>query len=110
MTQKTPPLHHLKAWREHRGLKQQQLADMIHKTKGEISRWENGGRNLSDEDLIKVCKALGIEPFALYLSPDDPIFAQQVQRFADIARTMTRERVQSLLDALTPEGAISQSK
>jgi transcriptional regulator with XRE-family HTH domain len=66
--------NHLKAWRKHRKLTQQQLADAIEPptTKQVIQAIESGARGLSDKWLRRLAPALGTTPgFLLDHHPDD---------------------------------------
>lgn len=64
--------NHLKAWRKHRRMTQEELADAVGTTKAVISNIETGSRGLSDKWLRKLAPALGTTPgFLLDYSPDD---------------------------------------
>ncbi len=53
------PPNFLRAWREHRGLTQGQLAEMVGTTGSVISLLESGARGLGDKWLRKLAAALG---------------------------------------------------
>ncbi len=64
--------NHLKAWREFRGLTQEELADRTGTTKAVISLLENGHRALSDKWLRKFGEALDVQPgHILDVDPND---------------------------------------
>lgn len=54
--------NHLRAWREHRGLTQSQLAAIIGTEGSVISLLESGTRGLSDKWLQRLAKALEVPP------------------------------------------------
>lgn len=56
------PPNFLRAWREHRGLTQGQLAEMVGTTGSVISLLESGARGLGDKWLRKLGLALGTRP------------------------------------------------
>jgi transcriptional regulator with XRE-family HTH domain len=60
--------NHLKAWREHRGLTQDGLAQAAGTDKSQISKLEKGQRRLTQEWLTRLAQALRTSPAAL-LSP-----------------------------------------
>ena len=63
------PLNHLSAWRRHRQLSQEQLADAVGTSKATISRLEAGQRGLSQKWLERLAPALRCEPPQLLGSP-----------------------------------------
>lgn len=67
-----PAANHLRAWREIRGLTQEQLADKIGTAANVISLLESGDRGLSLKWLLKLAPALGTTPgFLLDHNPYD---------------------------------------
>ena len=62
---------HIRAWREARGLTQQQLADAVGRDKSVISKLERGLSGLTDPVLRSIAVALGIHPGALYTPPPE---------------------------------------
>lgn len=54
--------NHLKAWREHAGLSQDELAGKLDTTKGVISLLESGKRGLSDKWLRRLAEVLNTRP------------------------------------------------
>jgi len=67
-----PYRHFLKEWRNSKGLTQQDLADRLDTTKGQISRWENNSRVLTMDVQVALADALGIDPAALFRDPATP--------------------------------------
>jgi transcriptional regulator with XRE-family HTH domain len=67
-----PYQHHLRAWREHRGLRQLDLARMLDTTKSVVSRWETGERSLSMDMFFRLCAALEITPPEFFRDPNAP--------------------------------------
>jgi len=62
--------NHLRAWREFRGLSQEELADKVDTTKSVISLLENEKRPLSSKWLRKLAAALDTQPG--YILDHDP--------------------------------------
>lgn len=69
---RNPFRHYLREWRKHRHLTQQQLADRLDTSKGQVSNWENGNRGLSADVLAALAEVLTIEPQDLFRDPDQP--------------------------------------
>lgn len=92
-----PPINHLRAWREYRGLTQTQLADAVGTTHGVISLLERGDRKLSDEWLRKLAPALHTKPGVLLdYGPDEPC-AAILELWADIPEERRRQAIEILL-------------
>lgn len=67
-----PSTNNLRAWREHRRLSQDQLAEKVGTKGNVIGHLESGERGLSDKWLRRLAPALGTTPgFLLDHSPDD---------------------------------------
>ena len=66
------PPNYLRAWREHRGLTQAQLATLVDTEGSVISLLESGDRGLSDKWLRRLAPALETTPgLLLDFAPDD---------------------------------------
>jgi transcriptional regulator with XRE-family HTH domain len=61
---------YLKEWRQHRGMTQEQLADALNTSKGEVSRYERLQRTLSLLIQLRLARALRIMPEQLFSPPD----------------------------------------
>lgn len=77
---KTPPRHYLKEWRQKLGLKQQQVADRMETSKGQISRWESDKRGLSMDVIFALADALGIDAPDLLRDPEQPSIDELLRR------------------------------
>jgi transcriptional regulator with XRE-family HTH domain len=93
---KLPPKLFIAEWREHRHLTQQQLADRIDSTKGTISRWENGERDVTVNALAALADALDCEVTDLYRSPDRPSADDLLRDLDDRARAQAIRVIQAL--------------
>jgi transcriptional regulator with XRE-family HTH domain len=92
--------HYIRAWREHRGLTQEQLADRLDTTKANISRIENLRQGYTQDFLEACADALRTDPASLIMrDPSDPggiwsIWDQakpgQRRQITEIARTLTK--------------------
>lgn len=65
-------VNHLRAWREFRGMTQEELAEKVDTAGNVIGLLESGGRGLSNKWLNKLAPALGTRPgFLLDFDPND---------------------------------------
>lgn len=67
-----PVRHYLREWRLKRQKTQEQLADLLDTSKGQVSSWENQRRGMTMEVQVALAYALGIEPADLFRDPDQP--------------------------------------
>ena len=65
----------LKAWREHRELTQEKLADLVGTSHSQIQRLESGKRPLTDRWALRLAPALRCNPEDLYGSDVSPLQA-----------------------------------
>jgi transcriptional regulator with XRE-family HTH domain len=92
--------HFIRAWRVHRGLTQEQLADRLDTTKANISRIENLRQGYTQDFLEACAEALRTDAASLIIrDPSEPegiwsIWDQakpgQRRQITEIARTITR--------------------
>jgi transcriptional regulator with XRE-family HTH domain len=61
--------HHLRAWRKHRGVTLERLAEAINMTHQNLGKIERGMVPLGEEHLGPLARALGIEPPDLFRDP-----------------------------------------
>lgn len=61
----------IKRFREEKNLTQQELADMIFKSKSSIEKYETGSSNVTLSALLDISKALNIAPSALLDDEED---------------------------------------
>lgn len=66
-----PVSHFLREWRRERGLSQAQLGERIGVLHAAISKIERGESALDEMTLLRLAKALEIEPGDLYRDPSD---------------------------------------
>lgn len=70
---KKPRRHFLKAWRENRGLTQEQLADRLGTHKGQVSNWENYRRDITLGVQMALAEALDMDnPGDIFRDPAQP--------------------------------------
>lgn len=87
MAKKTtkPSVNHLRAWREHRQMTQEQLAELVGTAGNVIGLLESGERGLSDKWLRKLAPHLGTTPgFLLDHHPED-IDAELLEAIMDVS-------------------------
>lgn len=82
---------HLRAWRKYRGLSQEHVANILHKSHTTIGRWELGDMRLTTEDLEALATLYGASVAQLQAPPEA---ASLVARM---------ERAQAILSELSPE-------
>ena len=97
---KRPRRLYLQAWRESRGLTQQQLAERVETGKDQISRWESGKRGMSAGVIAALEEALQLEPGDLFRDPAQP----SVDELLRNASPEERQRVFSVVQALLKTG------
>lgn len=94
---KKPFRHYLREWRNARGLSQQQLADRLDTSKGQISRWESGSRSMSGDVIAALADALAIEPGDLFRDPAAPSLDALLARAPAHVRDAAADLVRTLL-------------
>jgi transcriptional regulator with XRE-family HTH domain len=62
--------HYLKEWRQKRGMTQEDLAEALKTSKGEVSRYERGERTLSLLIQFRLARALKITPAQFFTPPE----------------------------------------
>lgn len=95
--------NHLRAWREHRGLSQTELAERVGTTQSQITHLETGDRALSAKWLRKLADALNTTPGHLLdhdptTLPSDIVeiwldaTAEQRRQLIEMANVIVRKR------------------
>lgn len=85
---------YLRAWRNHRGLSQEQVGNILQKSYTTIGRWENGKVPLTSDDMSKLAKIYQVS-------------LSQLQMPLEEAETVSRlERVQAIIEGM-PEEALA---
>jgi transcriptional regulator with XRE-family HTH domain len=106
-----PQRHYLREWREHRGLSQEKLGEMVGASGGTISRYEKGDRGLPFELQVKLFEALDILPGQFFSPPQAPsldVYAVNLPakdrraliEVVQIASGLTTAERQELLEAI----------
>lgn len=80
---------HLKAWRKHRGLTQEQLCGRIERDAATLSRLENGKISYTRENIEACAEALSVAPADLFYPP--PEAAKPLSEFELWVRKATDE-------------------
>ncbi len=99
-----PEANFLKAWREHRGLTQVKLAEIIGTTGAVISLLESGDRRLSDKWLRRLAPALGTSLGHLLEHDPAALDTDILDIWADIPEDR-REQARDVLKAFRPKAA-----
>ena len=61
----------IKLKREEKGLSQRELAVMSNTSNASISRWETDSRDITADNIISICRALGVTPTWLLIGEQD---------------------------------------
>lgn len=96
--QKRHLIWHLREWREHVGLTQEQLAERVNTNKGQISKLETGGQRLNDDWILKLSSALNIEPGDLLRHPTDITLPDLLRGATEEQRQAVRRMVAGFLN------------
>lgn len=67
-----PLRHYLREWRESKHLTQEQVAERLETSKGQVSNFENNKRKMTVEMANAFAFALGIDPLSIFHHPDQP--------------------------------------
>ena len=102
MIEQKPVEHYLKAWREHRGMTQHQLAGPAGTTKHTVSRIEHGRTGLDDDMLRAFGRVLNCRPGDILNSaPDDASEIQPLwDRLDNASKDLFRQLVELKVSAL----------
>lgn len=76
----------IKNFRTFRGIKQQELADMLDRTKSVISNWERGANSPDVEICEKLCKILRVTPNELFGWEQNPEYLKHQEELQKIQR------------------------
>ncbi|MCZ8100737.1 MAG: helix-turn-helix transcriptional regulator [Burkholderiales bacterium] len=90
----------LREWREHRGLTQDQLAQRVGRSKGQISGWESGSRGLRQSVAAELAVALGISINDLYRDPIAPSADELLRNAPAEVRELAIDLIKVLLKRL----------
>lgn len=74
----------IKNYRTFRGIKQQELADALGKSKSVISNWERGENSPDVEICVELCKTLKVTPNQLFgweVNPDYEAFLKRMKEY-----------------------------
>lgn len=118
MAKKLPqasPTHHLREWRKHRKLSQEELADRVGATHGLISQLERGITGLTHERLERLALALDCQAADILSGPpgspsQSPMSAglgtlrAALGLFSQLSEARQRRIVESIEDAARAEG------
>jgi transcriptional regulator with XRE-family HTH domain len=75
--------HYLKEWRQHRKMRQEDLANLLGTSKTVVSRWERGSRGLDLRTQFRLMAALDITPAEFFAPPDKPPFDALLKEITD---------------------------
>lgn len=92
------PRHFIRAWRQHRELTQEQLAERVGMTHGAISQLERGEVNYTQPTLEALAEALSCQPADLIMrDPKSPVWSI-VDSLRDISES-EQKRIISIIEA-----------
>lgn len=84
----------IKNFRIFRGIKQQQLADALGKSKSVISNWERGENSPDPDSCEKLCKILKVTPNQLFGWEENPDYVKHVQKMQKYQADIDKLRVE----------------
>jgi transcriptional regulator with XRE-family HTH domain len=88
--------NNLRAWREFRGMTQEELAAKVDTSGNVISLLESGERGLSNKWLIRLAPALGTTPgFLLDFDPND-LDTQYLEAALSVPKSQRKQAIQLL--------------
>lgn len=87
------------AWREARGMTQENLALQIGVTNVSISRYEAGKRKVSPGIMARISKALGVPAMAFQFAPSDPDEARRIEQMIAVLQSKRGDAVDRWLAA-----------
>jgi transcriptional regulator with XRE-family HTH domain len=102
MTETSKMRIYLSEWLTHLGLTQQELANRMGTDKSSVSRYVKDRRGVSQKKASEIADALGIDPVALFLAPDDAEAAALINRFKKFIDREGVNRAKLLMDAIDP--------
>ena len=94
-----PPVYFFRAWRKHRGLTQEQLAERVEMSVSSISQLETGKQGFSEDTLLSLAEALSCEPGDL-LSRDPRLEGAVADLMRLIKQKDAAQSVMAFLNAL----------
>ena len=80
----------------HRGMSQEQLANRLGSTKGSISRWETGERDITLGALGAIAEALNCEVRDLSRHPDQPSADALMRGMDDVTKRQAFRLIEAL--------------
>jgi len=89
--------NHLKAWREHRHLTQEQLASLVDTTGSVISLLESGDRKLSTKWLHRLAPALRIKPGFLVDYDPNTLDTSTLELIETVSEIAAEERPRAIM-------------
>jgi len=95
--------HFIRAWREYRGLTQEQLADRIGTTKANVSRIENLKQGYTQGILEACADALSTDPASLIMR--DPLDGEAIWTIWEQAKPGQRRQIEAIVRAVTADAA-----
>lgn len=84
----------IRKFRTFRGIKQQDLADMLHKSKSVISNWERGENSPDVETCVQICRILEVTPNELFGWEVNRAYEQWLAHRAKIAFELKKMKEQ----------------
>ena len=87
----------LREWRLERGLTQQQLADRVGTSKGQVSNWEQAKRGLRQDVQAALAHALSISINDLYRDPAQPSADELLRDATPELRNQAIELIKTLI-------------
>lgn len=87
----------MRAWREKRGLTQEQVATKLGTHRGMVSRYENSERGLTLSVQFRVMRILDITPAQFFQDPDDADALEKLMHEAEKAGPKKRREILAVI-------------
>ena len=89
---------HLRAWRKHAGLSQEQLGNSMGVAHTTVGRWERGEVPLTTKEFERLAQVFEATPAELLVAPPDAKMVSVLHEPYDIVRNMSPETLQHWLE------------
>lgn len=90
----------MRAWREKRGLTQEQVATKLGTHRGMVSRYENSERGLTLTQQFRIMRILKITPAQFFQHPDEADALEKLMHEAEQAGAKKRREILAVIQAM----------
>jgi transcriptional regulator with XRE-family HTH domain len=87
----TPYQANLAAWRTHRDLTQEQVAETLDVSHTTVGRWEKGELPISSRRLVDLCRLYSVTPSQLLMTPEAAEAADRARQIQEMVEGLDAE-------------------